>query len=237
MHKNKLIRFAESFILLPIFTLSLPFGPVGLTGSVPPAPDTAPAVSSQNEYLQPQATLASYENAAGDKEADDAHAAVLKVRADAIDAYFRKYGMPLEGTGAAFAKAADDNDLDWRLLPAISVIETTGGENACPGTYKRTGNKGYTYNVFGWGSCKITFSSYGDAITTLAVNLSGNDKDTAMHYQGKTIRQILEKYNPPSIVPDYADRVMQIMHDIGAEEAKTIPNTLTSSYAPSAQTG
>ena len=31
-------------------------------------------------------------------------------------------------------------------------------------------------------------------------------------------KEILQKYNPPSIVPKYADKVMSVMKDIGDEE-------------------
>ena len=37
----------------------------------------------------------------------------------------------------------------------------------------------------------------------------------AHHYSGKTTKEILQKYNPPSIVARYADQVMAIMNDIG----------------------
>lgn len=133
----------------------------------------------------------------------------LKLEADAIDAYFTAHDMPLEGTGLKMAQAADDNDLDWRLLPAIAVRESTGGKNDC----KKAEN-----NPFGWGSCKISFKSLDEAIETIAANLGGNNPNTARHYDNKTTKQILNAYNPPSIVPKYTNQVMAIMNAIGMED-------------------
>jgi hypothetical protein len=110
-------------------------------------------------------------------------------------------------------QAAEDNDLDWRLIPAIAVRESTGGKNDCDHVRN---------NPFGWGSCKIGFYSIDQAIDTIAANLGGNNPNTARHYDNKTTKQILHAYNPPSIVPRYAEQVMSIMSDIGAPEMATV---------------
>lgn len=141
----------------------------------------------------------------------------MKLEADAIDAYFSQHGMPLAGTGMKMVQAAQDNDLDWRLLPAIAVRESSGGKNACKN------------NPFGWGSCKIGFRSVDDAIETVAMNLGGNNPDTAIHYDNKTTKQILHAYNPPSIVRFYAEQVISIMNAIGAPNMAAVntPNANT----------
>ena len=51
----------------------------------------------------------------------------------------------------------------------------------------------------------------------MARNLGGNNPKTAKHYADKTTDQILKAYNPPSIVPHYAEQVISIMNEIGAE--------------------
>ena len=38
--------------------------------------------------------------------------------------------MPLLGLGKKMVIEAEKNNLDWRLLPAISVIESTGGKKS-----------------------------------------------------------------------------------------------------------
>ncbi len=115
-----------------------------------------------------------------------------------IDAYFAKRDMPLEGYGAKLVKVADDNDLDWRLLPAIAIKESTGGKFAC-----------YN-NPFGWGSCKIKFKSFDQAIETVAVNLGGNNPATDEHYKDKTTKEKLHAYNG-SVVPTYTKEVLEFM--------------------------
>jgi len=112
------------------------------------------------------------------------------------------------GMGEKMVEEALKNDLDWRLLPAIAVRESTGGKHEC----KRVPN-----NAFGWGSCKISFKSNEQAIETVALNLGGNKPNTARHYDEKTVIEILRAYNPPSIVPKYAEQVMAIMDVIGDE--------------------
>jgi hypothetical protein len=89
--------------------------------------------------------------------------------------------------------------------PAIAVRESTGGKYAC---------KSVSYSAFGWGSCKISFKSYDHAIEVMATNLGGNNPKTARYYDNKSVKDILETYNPPSVVPTYAKEVMAIMDKI-----------------------
>ena len=139
----------------------------------------------------------------------DQKAITLKAKAEAIDSYFKEHDMPLAGMGMKMVEEAEKNDLDWRLLAAIAVRESTGGKFDCI----KVDN-----NPFGWGSCKIGFNSNEEAIETVARNLGGNNPSTAKHYNEKTTKQILRAYNPPSVVPRYAEQVIKIMSDIGLED-------------------
>jgi len=161
-------------------------------------------VTSQTELSQKLNTEA-LDLLSFNQEADQA-ADILNKKAEAIDAYFREHDMPLQGKGLKMAQEAEKNDLDWRILAAIAVRESTGGKFDC----KRVEN-----NPFGWGSCRIGFDSLDKAIETVGRNLGGNNPNTAHHYDGKTTEQILKKYNPPSIVKNYAKQVMAIMDEIG----------------------
>ena len=131
-----------------------------------------------------------------------------QAKAEAINAYFKEHDMPLFGTGMKMVEEAEKNDLDWRLLPAIAVRESTGGKFDCIKVL---------YNAFGWGSCKIGFESNEKAIETVARNLGGNNPNTERHYANKNLKEILRAYNPPSIVPRYAEQVISIMNAIGDE--------------------
>ena len=119
-------------------------------------------------------------------------------RAKRLDDYFDKRDMPLAGYGAMFVNVAQKCDLDWRLLPAIAVRESSGG--------KRLMNK----NPFGWGSAKIKFYNFEDAIETVSDNLCGFNSATAKYYKDKTISQQLWYYNG-SVLPSYPREVMDIM--------------------------
>lgn len=121
-----------------------------------------------------------------------------------IDAYFSQNGMPLAGYGMEMVTDADAHGVDWRLIPAIAIRESTGGLHQC---------KSVTYSPFGFGSCHISFSSYNQAIQNLATNLGGDNPNTAKHYGGKSTDAILKVYN--SVIPGYASQVESIMTKIG----------------------
>ena len=201
----------ESFILLPIVTMS--GAPVGQSIG-PLAQATLNVVSTPQTVLSQKLNIVdnffAFYNGEDELAEAEAEAKALKAqkakKAKSIDAYFEAYDMPLAGTGMKMVEEAEKNDIDWRLLPAIAVRESTGGKHAC---------KRATYNSFGWGSCKINFKSNEAAIETVARNLGGNNPNTDHHYAGKTTLQILQKYNPPSIVKHYAQQVMAIMDVIG----------------------
>lgn len=157
-------------------------------------------VLSQKSNIDLKSLLAS------NKAIDSKVEKMLAIQGQAIDAYFKAHDMPLEGMGRKMAEEANKNGLDWRLVPAIAVRESTGGKDDC--------NK-VKFNPFGWGSCKIGFKSTEEAIETIARNLGGNNPNTARHYDNKSTLEILRAYNPPSIVPRYAQQVMSIMNTIG----------------------
>ena len=127
---------------------------------------------------------------------------VIDERIQKIEKYFDRYHLPLTKEARWFVESADRYGIDWRLVASIGMIESTGGKFAC---------KNVGYNAFGWGSCKYGFHSYQEAIDFISKNLAGQYEKTKHHYAGKDTRGILEAYNPPSIVPDYADKVMREM--------------------------
>ena len=212
MKKNNLIRFLQSLVLLPVMTMALPLGTAYKTGINSGIPQN---ILAQQQNINSLRTLAI--NQAVDMEAES-NAKILKAKVEAIDAYFAEHDMPLEGTGMKMVEEAEKNGLDWRLLPAIAIRESTGGKNDC----KKVSN-----NPFGWGSCKISFKSNEEAIEVVAKNLGGNNPNTAKHYDNKTSKQILQAYNPPSIIPHYAQQVMSIMKDIGDEDLALVSNSTT----------
>ena len=127
---------------------------------------------------------------------------IRKQRAEAIDIYFKERSMPLYGTGMTFVLVAEKYGLDWTLLPAIAIRESSGGKAACG------------YNPFGWGSCKLhNFGSYEKAIEALGKNLGGANPKTARYYAGKSTEDKLYYYNG-TVVETYPTEVLAIMDRI-----------------------
>ena len=119
-------------------------------------------------------------------------------RIERINRYFEKHRMPLAGYGAKFMEAADHCDMDWRLLPAIAVRESSGGKQAC-------GN-----NPFGWALCRVDFESIEQAIEIVGVNLCGFNLRTESYYKNKTTYERLWSYNG-MVNLKYPSEVLKIM--------------------------
>ena len=116
------------------------------------------------------------------------------------DRYFAERSMSLAGYGAKFVEAADKCDMDWRLLPAIAVRESSGGKQAC-------GN-----NPFGWASCRLDFESIEQAIEIVGANLCGLNPRTESYYKNKTTYERLWNYNG-MVNRNYPDEVLRIVDD------------------------
>ena len=109
--------------------------------------------------------------------------------------YFADRDCPLRDSAADFLIAADQNALDWRLLPSISMIESSGGKD-----YRNN-------NVFGWDSCRESFPSVQAGIHFVASKLAKSKR-----YKDKNLDDKLLTYNPQ---PDYPHRVKAVMRALG----------------------
>lgn len=201
MTNKKLIRFVESFLILPI-AMSSSFGNVSNVEPVAPAPQI---VLAQQMNIEADGILA-FNQLLSQKSKEPSQAD----KAEAIDAFFRDHNMPLEGKGLKMVQEAEKNGLDWRLLAAISVIESTGGRYSC---------KRVTHSFMGWGSCKINFKSADEGIEVVAMNLGGKNPNTDQHYAGKTTEEKLRKYN--SVIPTYVQKITKVMNEISEDLVQT----------------
>jgi hypothetical protein len=125
-------------------------------------------------------------------------------RLSQLQKYFGDRDCPLRDAAKDFLIAADQNELDWRLLPSISIIESSGGKD-----YRNN-------NVFGWDSCKERFTSVRAGIHYVAAQLGQSRR-----YKGKDIDSKLQMYNP---LPEYSQRVKAVMRAIGS---RSQPRLLT----------
>lgn len=131
-----------------------------------------------------------------------------KIQAAKIDGYYAKYNLPLDGHGMQFVLVAEKYGLPYNLLPAIAMRESTGGKFAC-----------YN-NPFGWGSCKIRFNDFNEAIESVGKNLGGANPKTARYYATNDVKKKLYYYNG-TVIKGYEDQVIAIMSKIDKIEIET----------------
>jgi hypothetical protein len=201
MYRNqKITRILQSFAFVPILATTFTFNPNNL--SILKGQDDGASIEQLNSSISASSTLeVIVSNHVFNQEA------LLAIRARKIDLYFQRRGLPLAGYGEKMVEESIKNDLDWRIIPAIAMRESTGGLHAC---------RGAKFNPFGWGSCKIDFKSYDDAIEIIAKNLGGNNHVTASYYNDVELMDMLENYNGGA-VPEYPEQVLAIMKKISPE--------------------
>jgi hypothetical protein len=119
-------------------------------------------------------------------------------RLETLRKFFQKLDCPAQSYAHIFLEAADANALDWRLLPSISFIESTGGKLA------------RNNNLFGWDSGRAEFPSPGAGIHAVAYRLSNSGR-----YRNKSIDEKLAIYNPDA---EYGNRVKSVMRRIAPSE-------------------
>lgn len=79
------------------------------------------------------------------------------MRTVALQNVLRRYNSVLTPYAPAYVKYADKYGVDWRLLPAISGLESYFATFYVPGTY----------NAYGWGGGYIYFDSWENGIETI----------------------------------------------------------------------
>ncbi len=119
-------------------------------------------------------------------------------RLNRLEKFFGQADCPAREYSNVFLEAADNYDLDWRLLPSISYIESTGGKAA------------RNNNLFGWDSGRAEFPSPTAGIHAVAYRLAHSDL-----YRDKDVDGILATYNPNA---DYGARVKWVMRRISPSE-------------------
>lgn len=98
-------------------------------------------------------------------------------RAKILSEYLKQFDSPLQNQAQDFVELADKYEVDWKLMPAISGVESTFGK-FIPG-----GFNGWGWGVFG--NKAIYFSSWKDAIETITKGLKEKylDKGLTTPYQ------------------------------------------------------
>lgn len=128
-------------------------------------------------------------------EQDDSSAQLQSDRRiEKVRRFFEKCKCPAVKYSALFVQVSDENGLDWRLLPTLAFLESTGGKHPRQN------------NIFGWNSGRTRFSSVPEGIRTVAKALS--EKKVYAH---KTTVQKIRTYNVHS---RYLRRALEIMRQL-----------------------
>ena len=124
-------------------------------------------------------------------------------RVGAVREFLSNYKSVLTPYAQAIVSTADKYDLDYRLLPAIAMQEST----LCKKTPKNS------FNCWGFGiyGSKITrFSNYNEAIETVSKTLATKYKAAGL----ETPEQIMSKYTPSSPNGSWAIGVASTMEKL-----------------------
>lgn len=121
-----------------------------------------------------------------------------------IEKYLRvnRGNAPLAKYAAKFVEVAKKYEIDYRLLPAISVMESGGGKS----NFR-------SYNAWGWG--KKGFSSFEEGIETVGRGLRNGYMDKG----ADTVDKMAPIYCPPNAT-NWARNVKQFMNEIETMEVK-----------------
>lgn len=119
----------------------------------------------------------------------------LDPRISRLERFFRHYNCPQPYHVADYLRASDGYQLDYRLLPAISIRESQ-----CGVTEQRANNH------WGYHPSRQSFSTVESGIYYVAHQLA-----EGYYYRGKTLQQKLFVYNPR---PKYPAEIQSIMRQI-----------------------
>lgn len=130
--------------------------------------------------------------------------------------FFRSHNSPLEGYAADFVTLADKYEIDWKLVPAITGVESTFGKFIPQNSY----------NAYGWANGNFYFESWPHSIEIVNKTL----KEKYIDKGASTVEKIAPIYAPPS--KTWAGKVRYFMDKIEnfggeAKESPPYPYTLS----------
>lgn len=122
-------------------------------------------------------------------------------RAKILKKFLERYRSPISEDAEIFVKEADKNKIDWRLVAAISGVESTFGQQIPLNSY----------NAWGWGiygtNC-IYFKSFKEGIQIISKGLKENYMDK---WEAEDVYEIGRIY---AASPTWAQRVIFFMNQI-----------------------
>lgn len=112
--------------------------------------------------------------------------------------YLESKNSPLADYSFDLIYQADVYNLDWRLIPAISGVESSFGKRI----------PANSYNSYGWANGKYSFESWEDSIEKVAKALKEKYQDRGKN----TVYEISPIYCPPN--PAWGNKVKFFMEQI-----------------------
>ncbi len=153
------------------------------------------ALNAQSVFAQQRASASSAQIVIAEKEVNEDY------RVKILESYFKKQNSPLAPYAGDFVRNADKYNLDWKLVAAISGVESTFGQ-AIP--YN-------SYNAWGWGvygDNVIRFTSWTEGIDTISQGLR---ERYINQWDAENIYQIGRMY---ASSPAWAGHVVSVMNQI-----------------------
>lgn len=98
--------------------------------------------------------------------------------------FLKEYGSPLTPYSYDFVRFADTYNLDWRLVPAITGVESTFGKRIPTNSY----------NAYGWANGAYSFNSWEEGIEVVSKTL----REDYINRGAKSLNKIARRYAPPS---------------------------------------
>jgi hypothetical protein len=152
----------------------------------------------QPTYAQEKATVSSSET-----QNPNLKQIGLDSRVKILSNFFKQYDSPLAPFATDFVQMADKYNLDWKLVAAISGVESTFGKEI----------PSNSYNAWGWGvygDNVIRFKSWQDGIDTISQGL----RERYMNqWGGEDIYQIGAIYASSSAWPGHVEYYMNQIQD------------------------
>ncbi len=124
----------------------------------------------------------------------DSSFTIVDKRPERLEAFFQSFGCPAPHHVKEYLGTADSFDIDYRLLPAISVLESTCG------VHQRLNNR------WGWDSARKGFASFRAGLEYIAHQLT-----EGRYFKGKTLEEKVHMYNPK---PEYSLLIKKLMRKI-----------------------
>ena len=192
---KRLFLLGVYFTMTPLFIFSLIFYQLFLLHQHSNVSGKVLGASTQNVDYQAIPERSS---------ATEVKVSVSEARVDVLKQFLGRYNSPLEDHSEFIVEVSDRYSLDYRLLPAIAMQESTLCEKAPTDSYNCWG-----FGIYGG---KVTrFESFEEAIETIARTLSQN-----YHAQGLIEpADIMSRYTP-SNTGEWAENVSYVMERISA---------------------